>query len=69
MIASQVLYYNKQSVIITEKGGLMFTHLHYHSMYSVLDGYGTPEQIFFINLLTVFIIGYNMNYHLIRSIE
>jgi len=23
----------------------VFTHLHYHSMYSVLDGYGSPEQI------------------------
>lgn len=23
----------------------MFTHLHYHSQFSILDGYGTPEQI------------------------
>ena len=23
----------------------MFTHLHYHSMYSILDGFGTPEDI------------------------
>lgn len=23
----------------------MFTHLHYHSMYSILDGFGTPENI------------------------
>ena len=28
-----------------QKGELMFTSLHQHSMFSTLDGYGTPEMI------------------------